>query len=218
MTKTPEQLVREALARGDHASWFDPLYRQAGGDMDAVPWARGLPHPLVDGWLASAPEGNGRQAVVIGCGLGDDAEALARHGFGVTAFDLSETAIQWARQRFPDSTVDYRVEDLMALPAAWSGHFDLVLEVYTLQALPLEIRNEAMTRLPRLLAPGGKLLLICIGRDDDEPLGTVPWPLSRAELGGLEKDLSLERFEEHATEVGPQPRHFRMTFNKPGIR
>jgi SAM-dependent methyltransferase len=213
--KTPQQLADEARAGGDPAGWFDPLYRQADGDMAGVPWAQGAPHPLLDSWLTGAPHGAGRRALVVGCGLGDDAEALARHGFAVTAFDLSEEAIRWSRQRFPESEVEYRIENLLALPAEWRGHFTFILEIYTLQALPIDLRADAMTKLPGLLAPEGELLVICIGRDHDEPVDRVPWPLSREELGGLEAaGLALERFEEHHTEVGPRSRHFRLSYRR----
>jgi hypothetical protein len=37
---------------------------------------------------------------------------------------------------FPQSAVDYRVADLFDAPSEWRGAFDLVHELYTLQALP----------------------------------------------------------------------------------
>ena len=55
-------------------------------------------------------------ALVVGCGLGDDAEFIAGLGFSVVAFDISASAIAAAQQRFPQSTVRYRVADLMAAP------------------------------------------------------------------------------------------------------
>jgi hypothetical protein len=36
-----------------------------------------------------------------------------------------------ARERYPASSVDYRVAYLFDLPAAWDRAFDLVLEVIT---------------------------------------------------------------------------------------
>ena len=49
---------------------------------------------------------NGKKALKIGCGLGDDAEYLTETGMEVTAFDISETAIRWCHERFPDSRVE----------------------------------------------------------------------------------------------------------------
>ena len=66
--------------------------------------------------------------MVVGCGLGGDAEFLARLGFAVVGFDFSAPAIEAARALNPTSTVDYEVADLLALPAGWLAGFDLVVE------------------------------------------------------------------------------------------
>ncbi len=73
---------------------------------------------------------NNRKALVVGCGLGDDAEFLSQQGFTVTAFDVSPTAIAWCKQRFPGSTVSYHVTDLFEPSAKWLSSFDFVLEYY----------------------------------------------------------------------------------------
>ena len=70
-------------------AWFDVLYSEAQGDAGQIPWARLTTHPYLQEWLdISQPQGEGHTALVIGCGLGDDAEALAKLGFQVTAFDI----------------------------------------------------------------------------------------------------------------------------------
>jgi SAM-dependent methyltransferase len=53
--------------------------------------------------------GDGRRALVVGCGLGADAEYLAGLGFATTGFDISEAAIRIAQQRHPGSPVHYLV-------------------------------------------------------------------------------------------------------------
>src|SRR6185295_16447201 len=95
-----------------------------------------------------------------GCGLGDDAEELSRRGFLVTAFYVSPTAIDWCRARFPATTVHYAVHDLLAAECVWACDFDFVLESYTLQVLPPEVRGEALAHVARFVAPGGELLVI----------------------------------------------------------
>lgn len=122
---------------------------------------------------------------MVGCGLGDDAEAVAALGFAVTAFDVSPTAIAWARRRFPASRVTYRVADLFAGPPEWIGAFDLIVEIHTLQALPPDARTRAMPLIARCLKPGGRLVVITRGREPDEPEGDLPWPLTRRELAGF---------------------------------
>jgi methyltransferase family protein len=76
---------------------------------------------------------------VVGCGLGADAEFMAGLGFTKTAFDVSPTAIQLAREHYPRTAVRYVTADLLHVPAAWQHAFDLVVEIITLQALPPEL-------------------------------------------------------------------------------
>lgn len=172
----------------DRLAWFDELYRRAGDDADAVPWSRPGPHPGLDHWAKSAigrGAGHAGKAIDVGCGLGDNAEFLASLDYDVTAFDLSETAIDWAKRRFADTAVSYAVADLFALPVEWHGAFDLVSEVYTLQALPADLRQGALRAIAGLVAPGGRIVVVCLARDEDEHADGPPWPLARSELSGF---------------------------------
>jgi hypothetical protein len=161
---------------------FEDCYRAAGRDPTTLPWANQAPHPAVVGWLDRHAGDPGR-AIVVACGLGDDAEAVAGRGWDVTAFDISPTAIEWCRDRFPASTVDYRMADLLDLPPEWPGSFDLVVEVWTVQSLPYDRQPEAMLHIAGLITPGGTLLLASIVRAEASgPVAGPPWPPSREEL------------------------------------
>jgi len=165
---------------------FEEMYAAAGEDLAALPWASLKPFPLLVEWLDRAGAGMGGKALVVGTGLGDDAEELARRGFDVTAFDLSPTAIERARERFPESAVDYRVADLLDLPGEWRGRFDLVVEIRTLQSLPIGDRRAAATAIAGTVAPGGLLWLFALGRDSHRPGESRPWPVTEEELAVLE--------------------------------
>jgi SAM-dependent methyltransferase len=165
---------------------FEAMYAAAGDDL-SVPWANLKPFPLLVEWLEGAAAGTGREALVIGCGYGDDAEELARRGFAVSAFDFSPTAIGHARRRFPESAVDYRVADLLDLPAEWRRRFDLVVEIRTLQSLPVEVRKAGAAAIAATVAPGGRLWLFALGRDAHERGETRPWPVTPEELAELER-------------------------------
>lgn len=170
------------------SDWFEPLYAEAAGDETQVPWALPEAVPYLTDWLrANADVGAGKSAVVVGCGLGNDAEALAAAGFAVTAFDVSESAIAWAKGRFPNTTVDYVVADLFQLPSEWQGAFDFVFEFRTLQALPLSVRTQSIDNIATLAKPSGTVLVATYTRPDDasEPEGP-PWPLSMRELQQFE--------------------------------
>jgi SAM-dependent methyltransferase len=103
----------------------------------------------------------------------------------VTAFDLSPTAIRWCRTRFPVSTVDYQVADLLDLPAEWRDAFDVVVECATIQSIALDLRLRAINAIASTVAPNGLLFVLASLRPDGEPAPTRPWPVSRAELANF---------------------------------
>ncbi|MEA5557116.1 class I SAM-dependent methyltransferase [Nodularia spumigena] len=178
-----KELANQAIQEANPTAWFDVLYSQSQGDVTQIPWAKLTVHPYLQDWLTiNHTQGQGLSALVIGCGLGDDAEALADRGFQVTAFDISPTAIDWCQQRFPDSSVNYVVADLLNLPAQWHQAFDLVVEIRNIQALPLNIRSTVIASVASVVAATGTLLVINRFRDTElEPDGP-PWPLSDSEL------------------------------------
>lgn len=203
------------LEAGDAVGWFDAFYRAQERDEARVPWADPIGHPLLSAWLAErgAPAADARRAVVVGCGLGEESEHVAAAGWDVLGFDVAPTAIEWCRERFPTSRVDYRVADLFALPAEWRRVFDLVVEVYTLQALPADVRPAAMQAVASLVRPGGTLLVITRGREPDEPAEDLPWPLTRAELAPLEAaGLALARFDDVPSLKHSAGRRFRIEY------
>lgn len=210
-------LAREHRARGDALGWFERLYSEAGGAAEAVPWADDGPHPLLVDWLARGEiAGPGRRALVVGAGLGDDAEGLARAGFEVTAFDLAPSAIAWCRRRFPGTRVDYRVADLFAAPAEWRRAFDLVFECYTIQSLPLGLRERAFEPIAEFVAPSGSLLVIARGADAHQDPDELPLPLTAAELERFEHQ-GLVRTELLDVVTGERLplRRFRAVYRRP---
>jgi SAM-dependent methyltransferase len=207
-------LAAPYLRDGQPTGWFEPLYASAAGDASVIPWADLRPNLNLLRWLKSCDvRGDGRRALDIGCGLGDNAHALAAAGFRVTAFDVAPSAIEWWRKRFPDATVDFRTGDVFHPPAEWAGAFALVHECYTLQALPPDVREQATRSIAPLVAPGGRLLVIARARNEDEPPGTMPWPLTRSELMHFEEfGLKVESFDDFLDNEDPPVRRFRAVF------
>ncbi len=188
------------VLRDQATAWFDDLYRDAAGNPAVVPWAQLHPHPYLRGWLDQPGlDVTGVDAVVVGCGLGDDAAELARRGCRVTAFDVSPTAVDWARQRFPDLEVRWEVADVLDLPDHLVGAFGLVVEVRTVQSLPGTVRDAAMQGIASLVGPGGWLVATTLLATSDEaarrwegpPWAQAPAELAAYRVGGLER-VSLD--------------------------
>jgi len=210
------QLAQEFAQWGDATGWFEKLYSQAQGNEQAIHWADMEVNPNLVGWLDRRNiQGKGKLALVVGCGLGDDAEELAQRDFEVVACDIAPTAIAWCRQRFPHSPVEYVVADVFDPLLAWQGGFDFVLEAYTLQVLPADVRSKAITCIAGLLAKEGTLLVICRGRSPQEPPGTLPWPLTTKELEVFKgAGLQQVQLEDYFDQEEPPTRRFRVEYQR----
>ena len=188
------RLITDARAAGgDPSGWFERVYAEAEGGRAIIPWDGKAAEPLLVDWAeAHAIDGAGRRALVVGSGLGDDAEHVAGLGFDTVAFDVAPSAVRAARRRFPDSRVHYLTADLLRPPADWAQAFDLVVESYTVQSLPDGPRPGAIANIARTVAPAGTLIVVASAREAGSgPRDGPPWPLARAEVeafatGGVE--------------------------------
>lgn len=203
MEVDPDRLreVREEhLAAGRPSGWFEPAYALARAEGVGLPWLHGTPHPYLESWLeAPVTSPPGPRALVIGCGLGDDAVAVANAGLEVTAIDVSPTALAWAQQRAAGrlgagvERIHFREADLLSAPQELLGAFDLVVEVHTVPWLPGVVRDAAMAAIGGFAAPGGVVLAVTLLATDhatmEQTIGP-PWPQAPSELasyraGGL---------------------------------
>ena len=181
------ELAAEFAERGDAFGWFDAFYKEASGDNEQIPWADLEPNKFFREWAEDfGLRGDGRKALVVGCGLGDDARYLHDLGFDVVAFDISPTAIEWAKRLYGDREIQFEVADLFEPYRGWLGAFDFVLEIYTIQPLPMEMRERVIDSVARFVADDGELVVVTRGREDDEEPEQLPWPLSRRDLSRFE--------------------------------
>jgi hypothetical protein len=203
-----DRLAARAVADGQPTRWFEELWSAGARDEVDVPWDRAAPHPFLVDHLESLGDGAGRRAVVVGAGLGADAELLGDRGWRTVAFDVAPAAVRLAQDRHPGSTVDYRVADLLALPEELVGRFDLVVEIYTVQALPPNLRSVATGAVRSLVGPGGELLVVEVERDEGTgPSAGPPWLLDREEMTAFAGDATmLASLTAQANPYGPEAR------------
>ena len=196
---------------------FEEIYARAGADLANIPWATMAPNAALTAWLDRQPRSPGASALVVACGLGDDAEELARRGYRVTAFDVSPTAIDLCRGRFPHTDVDYRIADLFELPSTWEQAYALVVEIRTLQSLPPNIRADAAKAIAGTVAPGGHVFLRTAAREPDEPVASRPWPLTQHELKVFtEAGLTRTELRDDPPGVGRRFRTLTAIYQRPG--
>ena len=231
-------LANRSIAAGDPTGWFDVLYRSAGTGAVEMPWDRDEPNPVLVDWARSSGAVSSRstpsratsdqadtsradtgRAIVVGGGLGMDAEFVSGLGYDTTAFDVSPTAVATARARHPRSTVDYVVANLLDPPAEWARAFDLVVEIYTVQAMPRSVRTIATANVANLVAPGGTLVVVQgIPPTDDINAHGPPWLLIRREFEAFAASTadgeSLETIDIQAVDA-PTGRRWRAEFYRP---
>ncbi len=194
-TMTDRNADERASRDDDPTSWFEPLYRETDLEGDGVPWANMETHPSFRKWLARHDlKAEGRSALVVGCGMGDDAVEVSHRGFATTAFDVSPSAIEHCQRRFPDESVQWHVADLFTPPADWDSGFDFVLEIYTVQSLPPRYEAQVIKRIARLVREGGQLLVIAIVSQEARSLEAgPPWVLTPSHIEAFgDRGLAVE--------------------------
>lgn len=141
--------------------WFETLYATSDKEGTGVPWANMSTHPMLKDWLTTnSLNGKKKTALVVGCGMGDDAIELETLGFEVTAFDVSHNAIELCKERFPSSKVKFVQADLLKDIKKWHHKFDFVLEIFTIQALPPKYENTLIENISNFVSNNGKLVVI----------------------------------------------------------
>jgi 2-polyprenyl-3-methyl-5-hydroxy-6-metoxy-1,4-benzoquinol methylase len=97
------------------------------------------------------------RALDLGCGEGADAIWLARQGWSVTGVDVSDVALDRARQHAAAAGVriDFALDDLVESP----GEFDLVTSFF-LHVPEAALRERTLRVAAASVAPGGTLLVV----------------------------------------------------------
>ena len=143
--------------------FWDDRYRSVSGSGQL--WS-GQPNPQLVAQTAGLTPG---EALDAGCGEGADAIWLARHGWTVTAVDVSAVALERAAGYAASQgdevarRITWRREDLRSW-APGPQRFDLVSAQY--MHLPADELEALHRRLAAAVRPGGTLLVVAHHPDD----------------------------------------------------
>ncbi|MFG2107610.1 class I SAM-dependent methyltransferase [Micromonospora chersina] len=153
---------------------YDEVYRDTAGS-GGPPWDIGGPQPALTAVLDAGVRGP--KVLDIGCGAGDLAIALARHGHQVTAVDISRVAIDQARAKAAGEglTVHFEVQDAtrLSLPSA---PFDAIFDSGLLHSLVRRGGGAAdayLAALPGLAAPGATVFVLAVSLADGQGWGVT---------------------------------------------
>lgn len=108
-----------------------------------------------------------RRVLELGCGTGNDALRLARHGFAVTALDFSEEAIRQARLK--GTEVTFMVADIAAPLAFADSQIDAVMSNVALHMFSDVDTRRIFREVERTLRPDG-LFVFHVNSTDDMDL------------------------------------------------
>lgn len=212
-----KKMVRTYQENDDPTGWCDSVYQDAQGDYKAVFWADLEPSSYLVSWLKNNPINKKQnKALVVGCGVGDDAEALSQFDYEVTAFDIAPTAIELCKNRYPNTRVNYLVADLFDYPKEWFETFDVIYECNTIQILANKYRDLAREKISSLLAKDGNVLVSCRSRNKNEKENEIPLPLDRDEIDNFVKidNLSEISFLSYDDNQEPSVPHFFAVYQK----
>jgi tellurite methyltransferase len=172
------------MAEADRAKWNE---RYQDGYAE-----HGRPSAVLQQWISRIPCG---RALDLACGAGRNALFLASHGFEVDAVDISDAALDRARERAREAGLEINwIEHDLDQPLTLAAGYALILAVRFMN-LPL------IRELTALLAPGG--FLVC-----EQHLVTVAdvagptdpaFRVQPGELKQLAQGLRVHYFEEALT-------------------
>lgn len=123
------------------------------------------PHPLVVEFAQLLKERGARTVLDLGCGTGRHLAYLAQEGFNVYGADISETALEHARQWLNREgfTVELKQSDMTAI-AYPDGFFDAVISIFVIYHSTVENMGKAIAEIYRVLKAGGLALLTFLSK------------------------------------------------------
>jgi SAM-dependent methyltransferase len=177
----------------DAAARWDASYRDG-----RPPWEIDRPQPAVERLL---DEGAFHGSVMdVGCGTGENTMLLASRGLQALGLDWAASAVELARAKAAEQSleVEFEVGDALGLHALGRS-FDTILDSALFHTFSDEARRQYVPSLGSATRPGSMLFLLCFS--ELEPWGGGPRRVTQAEIrdayadGWVVRSIVPERYE-----------------------
>ncbi len=196
---SPQQRALEA-----ECEYHERLYSGSAQAIFARPAVRAFRAHLVSRILQKTGAAGDSRVLSIGCGIGDTELLLAPHVGHITGIDISQKAVEQARNdavRMKIRNAEFIQGHLEEVPR---GQFDLVIAIFFLHHLP-DPELEALPRqVAKLLVPGGVFYSLDPSRLRlSGALGSIliPWIVRRYQSPG-ERRLGAARTARYFADAG----------------
>lgn len=165
----------------------------------STPWDAGQPKPFI-AKIVERGKVKPCLALDIGCGTGNETIYLAKRGFNVTGIDISENAIEIAKEKAKIEGVECEFIALDFLNLKLEKKFDFALDCACFHFLEEQEREKYVEKVSSLLNSGALFLLI-VSSDKESFKG--PFQFSKQEI----QDLFSEAFEIESIKIGVLEKH-----------
>ena len=158
---------------------WEELYQKQR--VEEMPWYHPELDPDIVRCLATYGIDSGH-VLDLGTGPGTQAMTLAGKGFQVTASDISESALNLAREKAWDRgfVIDFVLDDI--LQTVLTGPFDLVIDRGCFHVFAPALRPLYVQNMRQILGPGGLLFLKTFSHRETRPDG--PYRFSVDQIRG----------------------------------
>jgi ubiquinone/menaquinone biosynthesis C-methylase UbiE len=150
-------MVRDFM-NSNYEEW-DQIYR--GYPMESWGWELGKPRPIIVEFVEKELIKKGK-VLDLCCGAGTNTVYLAKKGFEVTAIDISQRAIEYAREKakHANAKINFMIQSFVDLSFG-DEEFDFVFDMGCFHHVEIVDRSKFIKGLHRVLKKGGDYLLTC---------------------------------------------------------
>ncbi|MCW4019754.1 MAG: class I SAM-dependent methyltransferase [Candidatus Bathyarchaeota archaeon] len=178
-----------------HEEGWDRIYHRYS--PESLPWELGKPRGILVEVVESGQVMPGK-TLDLCCGAGTNPVYLARNGFDVTALDISDRAVEYAKEKAHSvgTDVNLLVGSFLKLPLK-PQEFDFIFDFGCFHHVEVQYRTEFVGGVYKVLRPGGKYLLVCFS-DRNGPAWNH---FTEAQIVGLFQDHFQILWIKHASSL-----------------